>query len=165
MSETFETAPDQPQPKSITEIQAWLCTSMAAGSFVAVTQLATRSDLNLWHRVAVGLFALSLPIFIVILAVWKMDAVFSEQREKDFENAQTAGTSMFFFGILCLFGSFGGIYGGIYCAAIFISTLCASRLFHGTMVKTPAETALNSKTSSAPDANDSPAASSSKKNG
>lgn len=89
---------------------------MAAGSFVAVTQLATRSDLNLWHKVAIGLFALSLPVFVALLIVWKAEKILTDLQNNRVDNVLPLAALIFCGGTLSLFASFGVIY----CVALVI---------------------------------------------
>lgn len=111
----------EPLGNPITDHQAWLCGSMAAASFVGVSQLATRSDLNLYHELAIGLFALCLPIFVVVLINWKLRFVAPKAHAERLLNVVGIAIMLFFSAVVCLFVSFGGIYG----AAIVASSIVA----------------------------------------
>ena len=102
-----------PPKKSIADYQAWLFAGMAAASFVAVTQLATRPDLYLSHHIAIGLFALALPICVVVIATWKRGEILSNVQEGRLEKAMMVGSLAFCLGIIFLFGSFNPVYGVI----------------------------------------------------
>ena len=125
---------------------------MAAASFIAVTQLTTRPDLNLLHHVAIGLFALSLPIFVVVVVTWKREDTLTKVQESRLENAMGAATIAFFFGVIVLFSSFNPIYGVV----LFLSSIVAAWLvnaFNEADTKTATPNA-----SPAPDGTDSPSA-------
>jgi hypothetical protein len=92
---------------------SWLSAGMAGASFVAVTQLVTRPDLNFMHKAAILLFALCLPCFIICLMTYR-----DPGDDAQMKNMQSIieimlflpATLVFLAGIFCLFASFGFIY-------------------------------------------------------
>jgi tellurite resistance protein TehA-like permease len=92
--------------------ESWVAAGMTGASFVAVTQLATRSDLNFMHKAAIALFALCLPCLVLSAGVWRnppKDA--TEQRISSlFDGVFLIATLCFCVAVFCLFASFGFVY-------------------------------------------------------
>jgi hypothetical protein len=94
------------------EENSWLAAGMAGASFVAVTQLATRSDLNFMHKAAIALFALCLPCLVMGAMTWRNPPknAFEQRVAELTDDVFLIAMLCFCIAIACLFASFGFVY-------------------------------------------------------
>jgi hypothetical protein len=88
---------------------------IAGASFIAITQMLGRTELNTAHRIALACFAVALPV-AVSFVVWPAKYSFERLPGKIQNRIRRAGlfaTLTFTAGVTALFTSFGAIFGVI----------------------------------------------------
>src|SRR2546430_4501955 len=109
----------------------WLAAGQGAATFVAVTQLATRSELNLTHKVAILFFSAALPALAVSLATLKAEIA----DDNGFAVILVSiGSLLFCGGVVWLFASFGIVY-AVVCILAAIGSYCLALIAPGHLTK------------------------------
>lgn len=93
---------------------------IAAGSFITVTQMLGRVELNSCHRIALACFAMALPV-AVTLVVWPAKyslELLPGKIQKRIRCAGLLATFVFVAGMIALFSSMGALFGVI----LFVAT-------------------------------------------
>ncbi len=84
---------------------SWLFTAGAGGSFVAVTQLATRDHLNITQYISIALFAVALPIFAAAVSTLRSSGHRARQERRHAQRIGAVGGFLFVLAVGCLFWS------------------------------------------------------------
>ncbi len=108
---------------------SWLFTAGAGGSFVAVTQLATREHLNIAQYISVALFAVVLPIFASAAFALRSSGHRAREARRQAQRMGLMSGYIFVLGIGCLFWSLSGFIGLLFFGAI--ATLMIVRIRSG----------------------------------
>jgi predicted lipid-binding transport protein (Tim44 family) len=96
----------------------WLFTAGAAGSFVAVTQLATRDHLNIAQYISIALFAVVLPIFAAAVSALRASGHRAREVRRHAQRIGFVGGYLFVLGLGCLFWSLSTFIGLLFFGVI-----------------------------------------------
>ena len=96
----------------------WLFTAGAGGSFVAVTQLATRDHLNIAQYISVALFAVVLPIFAAAVSALRSSSQRAREERRHAQRIGSVGGFLFVLAVGCLFWSLSSFIGLLFFGVI-----------------------------------------------
>ncbi len=97
---------------------SWLFTAGAGGSFVAVTQLATRDHLNIAQYIGIALFAVVLPIFASAAFALRSTGHRAREVRRQAQRMGLISGYLFVLGIGCLFWSLSSFIGLLFFGVI-----------------------------------------------
>ena len=97
---------------------SWLFTAGAGGSFVAVTQLATREHLNITQDISIALFAVVLPIFASAAFALRSSGHRAREVHRQAQRMGLMSGYLFVLAIGCLFWSLNSFIGLLFFGVI-----------------------------------------------
>lgn len=97
---------------------SWLFTAGAGGSFVAVTQLATRDHFTMAQYISIALFAMVLPLFANSAFILRSSGHRARDKCRHAQWIGLIGGYLFVLGIGCLFWSLSSFIGLLFFVVI-----------------------------------------------